>query len=144
MFFPHLQPPPNAPNSEEASPSSILVMVPKKEGGEQRHPKLPDAIHPFPPPNGCGKGGINFYNYSRTQLCFFRTRNPRQTRPTARRRPQDQFWWCLHIFTYARPTKIPPCMPRPLYQHPRHLQSPIPPQQTNPPTPSTPGSHTGM
>jgi len=37
-----------------------LVMFPKKEGANEPHPTAPPAIHPVPPPYGCGKGGINF------------------------------------------------------------------------------------
>ena len=45
--------------------------------------------------------------------------------PTARRCSQHPIWWCLHMFTWSRPTRITPCTPRPLYQHPRHLKYPI-------------------
>ena len=43
---------PNVPSSEETNYRT-------------RHPKLPAAIHPIPPPNGQEKGGINYYYYSR-------------------------------------------------------------------------------
>jgi len=46
----------NAPDSEE---SSSFDGIPKKEGAEQRHPKLPPSIHPFPPLNGQRKDKIH-------------------------------------------------------------------------------------
>src|ERR1700678_2056168 len=39
----------------------------------ERHPKCAAAIHPSPPPNGCEKGGIFYYNYTSNQalIIFF-------------------------------------------------------------------------
>ena len=81
----------------------------------------PAAIHPVPPPSGQGKGGINFYYYSRPWICFFPARNPHQLHPTVNKCPQHQFWWCLHVFTYPRPTKFTPYMPPLLASPPPHI-----------------------
>ena len=48
-----------------------LEYFPKREG----HPKCNAAIHPIPPPNGCGKGGIINNQYTRPQISYFRTEN---------------------------------------------------------------------
>ena len=57
-----------------------LEYFPKREG----HPKCNTAIHPILPPNGCGKGGIMNYQYTRPQISYFRTENQCQMHPTAR------------------------------------------------------------
>ena len=85
MFFPHPKPPPNAPNSEEAPSGGMIGDV---SIIRMHHPMSPAAIHPVPPPNGQGKGGINFYYYSRPQIHFFPAQNPRQMYPTVNKRPQ--------------------------------------------------------
>jgi hypothetical protein len=95
----------------------------------------PAAIHPVPPPNGQGKGGINFYYYTRPCICFFPPRNPRQLRPTAISAPSmhsGDVYICLHIPASPRFT---PCTPRPPIRHPRHLKHPYPPLLTYPAPP---------
>ena len=62
MSLSHPKPLQNAPNSEKARTEACLVMC---SNYRTRHPKLPAAIHPIPPPNGQGKGEINFYYYTR-------------------------------------------------------------------------------
>ena len=62
IFFPQPKPPPNGPNSEEA-PGEPCVMTCSII--RTHHPMSPAAIHPVPPPNGKGKGGIYFYYYPR-------------------------------------------------------------------------------
>ena len=57
-----------------------LEYFPKREG----HPKCNVAIHPIPPPNGCRKGGIMNYQYTRPQISYFWTENQCQMHPTAR------------------------------------------------------------
>ena len=51
--------------------------------------------------------------------------------PIVNKCPQHQCWWCLHMFTYSRPTRITPCTPHPPIRHPRHLKHPIPPLLIN-------------
>jgi hypothetical protein len=100
-----------------------------------RHPMSPAAIHPVPPPNGQGKGGIKFYYYTRPCICFFPPRNPRQLRPTAISAPSmhsGDVYICLHIPASPRFT---PCTPRPPIRHPRHLKHPYPPLLTYPAPP---------
>ena len=53
---------------------------------------------------------------------FFPCPKPPPMDPTVNKCPQHQFWWCLHMFTYPRPTRIPPCMPYPPIWHPQHLR----------------------
>ena len=108
MFFPHLKPPPNEPNSEEAPREPCLMTC---SIIRMRHPMSPAAIHPVPPPNGQGKGRIKFYYYTRPCICFFPTRNPHQLHPTVNKHPQHQFWWCLHVFTYPALPELPPACP---------------------------------
>ena len=57
-----------------------LEYFPKREG----HPKCNVAIHPTPPPNGCGEGGIMNYQYTRPQISYFRSENQCQMHTTAR------------------------------------------------------------
>ena len=93
-----------------------------------RHPMSPAAIHPVPPPNGQGKGGINYYYYTRPQICFFPTWNPRQLHPAVSKHPQHPFWWCscLHMFTYPRLTQIHPLHALPSHLAPTASKIPLP------------------
>ena len=92
------------------------------------HLKYPVGIHPIPPPNGGGKGRINFYYHTRPYLYFYPTPTARQTSPTARRCLEHQIWQCLHLFTYTRPTRIPPHHSPPflLSQNASKIPYPIP------------------
>ena len=69
-------------NTENQQIPNILHLeyFPKREG----HPKCNVAIHPIPPPNGCRKGGIMNYQYTRPQISYFQTENQCQMHPTAR------------------------------------------------------------
>ena len=42
-------------------PSIIFDDASQKGRRHQLHPDAHSRIHPIPPPNGCGKGGIKFY-----------------------------------------------------------------------------------
>ena len=66
-----------------------LEYFPKREG----HPKCNAAIHPIPPPNGCGKGGIMNYQYTRPQISYFQTENQCQMHPTARSAEIDDVFY---------------------------------------------------
>ena len=57
-----------------------LEYFPKREG----HPKCNAAIHPIPPPNGCGKGGIINYQYTRPQISYFRSEKPMSNAPNCK------------------------------------------------------------
>ena len=41
----------------------------------KRYPMFPATIHPMPPPNGCGWGGLNYYYYNRHEIYIFPIRN---------------------------------------------------------------------
>ena len=70
----------NTENQRNPSKHSTFGYFPKREG----HPKCNVAIHPIPPPNGCGKGGIMNYQYTRPQISYFRSENQCQMHTTAR------------------------------------------------------------
>jgi len=125
MFFPHPKPPPNEPNSKEAPSEPWLVTC---SIIRTHHPMSPAAIHPILPPNGKGKGRINYYYYTRPWIHFFPTRNPRQMHPNMNKRPQHPFWWwlCLHMFTYPRLTQIYPLHAPPSHPAPTASKTPLP------------------
>ena len=79
----------NTENQRNPSKHSTFGYFPKREG----HPKCNVAIHPIPPPNGCGKGGIMNYQYTRPQISYFRTENQCQMHPTARSAEIDDVFY---------------------------------------------------
>ena len=134
-FFPHLKRLPIAPNSEEAPAEACLVMC---SNYRTHHPKLPTAIYPIPPPNGQGKGRLNFFFYTRPCIQI----PPPPPTPKTPAHCTQQWISTPNITSgdvYMSPPHpdLPPA-PRPPIGHPRHQNHHILPLLTNPTHPRHP------